>query len=46
MYPMDIISQGQDQRKTTEGTSISSCLKPSNITIRIDLVPWHTSGFE
>ena len=46
MYPMDTISQVQVERKTTEGTSISSYLKPSNLTIRIDLVPWHTSGFE
>ena len=42
MYPMGTIHQDQEVRKP----QYLSNLKPSNPTIRIDLVPWHTSGFE
>ena len=42
MYPMDTICQVQKVRKP----QYLSNLKISNLKIRIDLVPWHTSGFE
>lgn len=42
MYPKNTIHREQEVQKP----QYLSNLKPSNLTIRIDLVPWHTSGFE
>lgn len=44
MYPMDTI-QEWGQRNNTEGTTTPPYLKPSNLTIRVELMSWYTSGF-